>query len=247
MSEYYSAGEVLTFDFGRQQSNFQGLLKALSRNNMAFTHMNLDRLSGYNTGKYSLHKPNGRTVITFRVFSPALEWFKYESGGTGAGQNWVYIHGKQVKLTEFLGWEDAKQDAVLQDPMYFKNIAATNKVRNKANAKKLLEIAKQHNWQLHIKGANSTHYGIFAFLTAMGDRDLRESDTYATIDSRQKLKSMGKEWSFDLTPEQHKIAYAARDAHNALKEAMASEIATILGDDYLINTNYASELIRISI
>lgn len=97
-------GPVSKFDFKRQIKNYNKLYDSLKPFNIY-----LDEV-------YSSTIEKGRNkFITFLVSSsnPYFFWHKYESGSSGAGQNFIIIDGKKIKLSSWLSCTDEERNELI--------------------------------------------------------------------------------------------------------------------------------------
>jgi hypothetical protein len=108
------AGDPSGFTWGPQTNNFLAIRKAALRNGLEFNTVYSSTIV------YNLSF-RGRTqnLRTFAVIAGGdslggdLVWYKYESS-PGAGNNYLYIKGKQMATTGFIAMSPAAQDKLLK-------------------------------------------------------------------------------------------------------------------------------------
>ncbi len=177
-----SVGEILHHDFGRQTENFQGIAKALLRNGFKFTEMVIRVVPA----KFKRNQGSNAKFVTFRAISEPLVWHKYESGSYGAGQNHVIIHGRKIKTTDFLRWDEKVQDDILQNANVFKDQQKSLKEQNKADLAAFTELAKQHGWQFGHQDVKSGKKAVRLVITST-DKHKFQKDWDAAEEWREKF------------------------------------------------------------
>jgi hypothetical protein len=89
-----------TYNFGRQQANYDNIRAILDPLGLKLTKMEAGIRGGLQT--FELWTPR----YDDRSRQPLFRWYKYEGGSPGSGQNHVFFGGGKYKLTEFLSSPD---------------------------------------------------------------------------------------------------------------------------------------------
>ena len=93
-SDLYSyEGPIEEVDFLQQKKNSDKIQEILSEYDMKLVHVIFAKFSRDSVSSYHFLARSDNS----RVF-----WRKYEGESMGSGQNYIYIDGKQYKLTYFL-------------------------------------------------------------------------------------------------------------------------------------------------
>ena len=107
------AGDPSGFSWGPQTNNFLAIRKAALRNGLEFNTVYSSTIV------YNLSRGRTQNLRTFAVIAGGdslggdLVWYKYESS-PGAGNNYLYIKGKQMATTGFIAMSPAAQDKFLK-------------------------------------------------------------------------------------------------------------------------------------
>ena len=101
-------------EFKAQQKNHDALSHILAKSGDKFhtlQHISFDQGGAVSRG----FEGPGTRADTFRAHSKNLVWHKYEGPNKGSGQNYVIVHGRRHKTTQFLKQPDEAQQLRLQN------------------------------------------------------------------------------------------------------------------------------------
>tara|TARA_B100000902_G_C27309225_1_gene917350 strand:+ start:116 stop:484 length:369 start_codon:yes stop_codon:yes gene_type:complete len=103
-SDLYSyEGPIEEVDFLQQKKNSDKIQEILSEYDMKLVHVIFAKFSRDSVSSYHFLARSDNS----RVF-----WRKYEGESMGSGQNYIYIDGKQYKLTSFLKMSKEERDNI---------------------------------------------------------------------------------------------------------------------------------------
>ena len=105
-------GVVEDYNFKRQSENFLRLQKVLKANDTELGPIAAATYDG-NQGYQGNYKHTSLTRFVSCSKDGRLMWAKYEGKSVGGGQNYVYVAGMRLKLTDFLAQSEEKQRALL--------------------------------------------------------------------------------------------------------------------------------------
>jgi len=103
-SDLYSyEGPIEEVDFLQQKKNYEKIQSILLEYDMKLVHVMFAKFSRGSSSSYHFLARSDNS----RVF-----WRKYEGESMGSGQNYIYIDGKQYKLTSFLKMSKEERDNI---------------------------------------------------------------------------------------------------------------------------------------
>jgi hypothetical protein len=115
-------GDPEAYDFKQQKKNYEAIKAILGEFNMKFTKI---RAVTYAAERSYIARYDGKdkltTLTTFKVIvgpedDPIFIWHKYEGFTAGGGRNAVRFAEQEIKLSDFLGQQNALLNAYLEKP-----------------------------------------------------------------------------------------------------------------------------------
>jgi len=96
-------GPIENVDLLHQKTNYMKLQEIFAEYDMQLSYIWFAKFSRYDSSTYH---------FVARTEEGNVFWRKYEGKSSGSGQNYIYVHGKQYKLTNILSMTKEDRDVI---------------------------------------------------------------------------------------------------------------------------------------